>query len=215
MTISADQPLVIGVTGLNATDNPGPGIPVIRTLRDGLGGNIKIIGLSYEPLEPGIYMHEMVDKTYQIPYPAAGTEALLERLQYIREKENVSVIIPNFDAELHNFIKLSSRLNEIGIHTFLPSQKQLEVRDKVNLHSFGKQNNLHVPESVIVNNFNKLKEASEKLQYPLVVKGKYYDATVVQTAKQAQEAFYKLNAKWGLPIIIQQFIKGTEINVAV
>ncbi|NEM33659.1 ATP-grasp domain-containing protein, partial [Escherichia coli] len=31
----------------------------------------------------------------------------------------------------------------------------------------------------------------------------------------AQEAFYKLSNKWGLPLIAQQFISGTEINVAV
>jgi len=48
----------------------------------------------------------------------------------------------------------------------------------------------------------------------MVVKGKFYDAIVANTLEQAQRAFYKIQAKWGLPIIVQEFINGTEINVA-
>ncbi|MFX7029262.1 hypothetical protein ABTH93_20195, partial [Acinetobacter baumannii] len=33
--------------------------------------------------------------------------------------------------------------------------------------------------------------------------------------EQAQKAFYKISAKWGYPIIVQQFITGTEVNIAV
>ena len=40
----------IGVTALNAIDNPGPGIPVIRALREAKSFNVRIIGLSYESL---------------------------------------------------------------------------------------------------------------------------------------------------------------------
>ena len=56
--------LTIGVTGLNATDNPGPGLPVIRALKESSSFDVRIIGLAYESLEPGIYLHEFVDKTY-------------------------------------------------------------------------------------------------------------------------------------------------------
>ena len=52
-------------------------------------------------------------------------------------------------------------------------------------------------------------------QRTLVVKGKFYDAIIAHTLEQAQKAFYKLSAKWGFPIIVQQFITGTEINIAV
>ena len=73
----------IAVTGLNAVDNPGPGIPVIRGLREAKSFNVRIIGLAYESLEPGIFMHDIVDKTYHIPYPSAGTQFLYERIDYI------------------------------------------------------------------------------------------------------------------------------------
>lgn len=208
-------PIVIAVTGLNAIDSPGPGVAVIRALRDGLPKPIRIIGLSYETLEPGIYMHDVVDKTYQIPYPSAGAEALMARLQFINQKENINLLIPNFDAELFNFIKLGPTLRTIGIETFLPTQEQFDARDKINLYQFGLKYGLLVPKDKIIFNANELYACAEELGYPLVVKGKFYDAIVAHTLEQAQKAFYKLSAKWGFPIIVQQFISGTEINIAV
>lgn len=207
------QRLVIAVTGLNAIDNPGPGVAVIRALRDGFD-NLRIIGLSYESLEPGIYMRDLVDKTYQVPYPTAGAAALEERLQAIHEQEKLDVVIPNFDSELYNFIKIAPALAGMGIKTFLPTHEQLASRDKINLYRFGKQHGINVPADKIIYKVNELESAAEELNYPLVIKGKYYDASVESTADQAQKAFYKLSAKWGLPVIAQQFIKGTEINIA-
>ncbi|MFT3912397.1 MAG: ATP-grasp domain-containing protein [Ferruginibacter sp.] len=206
--------IVIAVTALNAIDSPGPGIAVIRALREGLPGRVRIIGLSYETLEPGIYMHDVVDKTYQIPYPSAGMEALMSRLKYIHEKENLQMIIPNFDAELYNFIKLSASLRTLGIETFLPTLEQFDARDKMNLYKFGKQYDMLVPKDKIIYSANELYTCAEEFGYPLVVKGKFYDAIIAHTLEQAQKAFYKLSAKWGFPIIVQQFIQGTEINIA-
>ena len=119
--------LSIAVTGLNAIDSPGPGIAVIRGLREASSFNVRIIGLAYESLEPGIYMHDLVDRTYQIPYPSAGTDTLLLRLKYIHSREKLDVIIPNFDAELYPFIKLSPGLRKMGIHKFLPTVNQFEI----------------------------------------------------------------------------------------
>ena len=47
--------LTIAVTGLNNTDNPGPGVPVVRGIRESQEIEARIIGLAYENLEPGIY----------------------------------------------------------------------------------------------------------------------------------------------------------------
>jgi carbamoyl-phosphate synthase large subunit len=210
-----NRPLTIAVTGLNAIDSPGPGVAVIRALRDGLPSNLRIIGLCYETMEPGIYLHNVVDKTYQIPYPSAGAEALMNRLQYIHEQENIQLIIPNFDAELYNFIKLGKALGQMGIATFLPTMEQLDARDKINLYQFGKKYNLAVPKDKTIYNANELNACAEEMGYPLVVKGKFYEAVIAHTLEQAQKAFYKLSAKWGFPIIVQQFISGTEINIAV
>jgi len=203
----------IGVTGLNAIDNPGPGVPVIRGLLEAESFDAHIIGLSYESLEPGIYMHDLVKKTYSIPYPSAGTDQLMERLAYIQEKEHLDVIIPNFDAELYSFIKLAPRLKTMGIHTFLPTMEQFEERLKVNLPEFGKKYDIKVPRSEAIYQVSDHKKHMEKLGWPIVVKGKYYDAGIAYNTDQLASYFNKISAKWGLPIILQEFAHGTEFNV--
>jgi carbamoyl-phosphate synthase large subunit len=210
-----DRPLTIAVTGLNAIDSPGPGVAVIRALREGLPGPLRIIGLSYEALEPGIYLHDLVDRTYQLPYPSAGTEALRARLAYIYAREQLDMVLPNFDAELPNFIRISPVLKSMGISSFLPTTEQFESRDKINLNSFCRSNGFDVPEDRVIHRAEELAACGEAFGYPLVVKGRYYEAIVAHTAEQAHKAFYALSGKWGLPIIVQQFIRGTEINIAV
>jgi carbamoyl-phosphate synthase large subunit len=71
-----------------------------------------------------------------------------------------------------------------------------------------------VPKDRVIYSVNDLYLIGEEFGYPLVVKGKYYEAVVAYTLEQAQKAFYKISAKWGLPIIVQQFINGTEVNIA-
>jgi carbamoyl-phosphate synthase large subunit len=203
----------IGITGLNAIDSPGPGVPVIRGLREAKSFDVRIVGLSYESLEPGIYMHDLVDKSYHIPYPSAGTESLLSRLEYIHKKESINLIIPNFDAELYSFMKLELQLRKMGIRMYLPSLSQFEERHKVNLYDFGKKYGLDVPLCKSIFSTDEVYDLSPEFTYPLMVKGKYYDAYIAYNHEQAKTYFNKISAKWGLPIVIQEFIHGSEYNV--
>jgi carbamoyl-phosphate synthase large subunit len=205
--------LKIAVTALNAIDSPGPGVSVIRALREASTFDVSIVGLSYESLEPGIYMHDLVDRTYSIPYPSAGTDTLLARLEYIQEKEQLDVIIPNFDAELYPFIKLEPKLRALGIRMFLPTLHQFEERHKMNLSEFGKKYNISVPKSKVIYDLNMVHSLPSEFSFPMIVKGKFYDASIVYSIEQVKTGFNKISAKWGLPIIIQEFIHGTEFNV--
>lgn len=206
--------LTIATTGLNAHDNPGPGIPVVRCLREAPEFDVRIIGLAYENLEPGMYLPD-VDKTYLVPYPAEGKEKLLERLSYIHSVEKLDIIIPNYDAELFNYMKISETLAGMGIKTFLPEHEAFEERQKHNLPEFGEKYNLNVPKSKPISGEAEINQALEKeFGYPLVVKGKYYDAYIAHSPEQAVANFRKIAGKWGLPVIIQKFVKGTEVNVA-
>ncbi|NTW33131.1 MAG: biotin carboxylase, partial [Bacteroidetes bacterium] len=205
--------ITVAVTGLNAIDNPGPGVPVIRALKESNYFDARIIGLSYESLEPGIYMRDLVSKTYHIPYPSAGTDNLLKRLEYINEKENIEVLIPNFDAELYSFIKLEETMKGMGIKMFLPTIEQFEERHKVNLSEYGKKYGVKVPYAKTIFSTNEIYGLTSDFTYPMVVKGKYYDAGIAYNQEQVLSYFNKITAKWGLPIIIQQFVNGTEYNV--
>ena len=205
--------VTVGVTGLNNIDSPGPGIPVIRGIRESKDFDVRIIGLAYEHLEPGIYMHDLVDKTYMIPYPSEGKDALFKRLSQIQEKEKMDVIIPNFDAELFSFIKLENDLMNLGIKTYLPTLEQFEERHKSNLPAYGKKYGVNVPKGTEVFSNADLSNALKSVKYPVMIKGKFYDAYAAHSEEQAAAYFAKMSAKWGLPVIVQEFIKGTEVNV--
>ncbi len=205
--------LTIAVSGLNAVDSPGPGVAVIRALREAESFDVRIIGIAYESLEPGIFMHNLVDKTYQFPYPSAGVDAVLERIEYIHSIEKLDVFIPNFDSELYPFIKLEDTLKEMGIHMFLPTMEQFEERHKVNLNEFGEKNGINVPKSKAIHDLGSIYGISSEFTYPVLVKGKYYDAAVAYNMEQVKTHFNKISAKWGYPIIIQEFVHGTEFNV--
>jgi carbamoyl-phosphate synthase large subunit len=205
----------IGITGLNNTDNPGPGIPVIRGILDSTEFDARIIGLAYENLEPGIYMDGFIDKTYLLPYPSEGIDAYIRRLTYIQEKERLDVLIPNFDAELFTFMKSEQKLKNLGISTFLPSLEQYEERSKSNLPAFGKKYGVNVPMSKDVTSHGDLLriDREKEFEFPVMVKGKFYDAYVAYNVEQMINHFNRISAKWGLPVIVQEFIKGTEVNV--
>lgn len=205
--------LKIAITGLNAIDSPGPGVAVARGLAESSSFEASIIGLSYESLEPGIYLHELFDKSYQIPYPSVGTKTLLERIKYIHSVENLDVIIPNFDAELYSFMLIKDELKAMGIKTFLPTEQQFEERQKINLNDFGEKYDIKVPKSKAIMDAGDVYSLHNDFTYPLVVKGKYYDAYIAHNPQQAATFFHKISSKWGIPIIIQQFIKGSEYNV--
>ena len=211
--MNSKKKLTIAVTGLNNTDNPGPGIPVIRALRESQEFDVRIIGMAYENLEPGIYMHNMVDRTYRVPYPSEGSDFLVTRVLEISKTEKIDVLIPNFDAELLAFMKSGKKLADAGIQTFLPELNQFEERSKNNLPEFGEKYGISVPAGKPVTNAEELREIKEDFEYPIVLKGKFYDAYIANNKDQASMYFHRISAKWGLPVIIQEYIRGTEVNV--
>lgn len=205
--------LTIAVSGLNNTDNPGPGIPVIRGLRESNEFDVRVIGLAYENLEPGIYMKDLVDKTYQIPYPSTGADDFLNRILYIHSIEKLDMLIPNFDSELYTLIKFQSKLNDEGIKTYLPDLDIFEERHKSDLPKFGEKYGVLVPKSIALGNAQEIYKIPDEFEFPVLVKGKFYDAYIAYNIEQVQNYFNKLSAQWGLPVIIQEYIKGTEVNV--
>jgi carbamoyl-phosphate synthase large subunit len=205
--------ITVAVTGLNNTDNPGPGVPVIRGIRESESFDPRIIGLVYENLEPAIYMEGVVDKTYQVPYPSEGSDVLLHRILQIHEKDPIDVLIPNFDAELYAFMRSEKILEKAGIRTFLPTLEQFEERHKTNLPEFGEKYGLSVPFSKAITRINEIEHLKDDFEYPLMVKGKFYDAFLAYNEEQVRMNYNKISAKWGLPIIIQEYIRGTEVNV--
>ncbi len=104
-------------------------------------------------------------------------------------------------------------MNALGIKTFLPTEKQYIEREKFNLPEFGETYGFNVPDSEAVHELSKLQKVVSEYGFPVVIKGKFYDAGIAHNMEQAISYYHKISAKWGLPIIVQEFINGTEFNV--
>lgn len=206
------RPLRIAVTGLNATDNPGPGVGVIRALRAARPHD-HYVGLAYDALDPGIYAEGLVRDVFLMPYPSQGLDPLLARLTYIHERIGLDVIIPTLDAELPAFIEAAPRLRELGIATFLPTRAQLELRGKAELATLGARSGLSVPATAVVHSAAELESVHQQVPYPMFVKGIFYGATLAHNLEEAVTAFHKVAAQWGLPVIVQTLVPGDEVNV--
>jgi carbamoyl-phosphate synthase large subunit len=204
----------IALTGLHAPDGAGAGMSVIRALKESAYLMPRIIGLAHEPMEPGIYLHEHIDRAYQIPYPSANSENLFNRIEYIHSKERLDVLIPNFIADFTHFIKLEPKLRELGIASLLPTMHQFEDRQKARLSEFGRKHNVKVPATKAMFSISEINNLHYEFAYPVVLKGKYRDADVAYTAEQARTYFNRISNAWGLPVIVQQFIHGDDYKVA-
>lgn len=209
------KPHTIAVTGMNADHgNPAPGLAVARCLREAFQEDIRIIGLGYDALDPGLYLPDYCDAGYLLPYPSSGEDALFERLKSVNDIEGIEAIIPCLDAELASMIRLEPRLTELGIRSYLPSAEQLKVRNKDRLSALAEKAGTNYPQIQSITNASFFHTCQDDgWHYPLVVKGLFYDAKVVNNATEGVAAFRKISAQWGLPILIQSHIKGEECNL--
>ncbi|MGE5659537.1 MAG: carboxylate--amine ligase [Actinomycetota bacterium] len=205
----------IGITGINAIDNPGPGTGVARSLREDLELELPLrtVGLAYDAMEPGLYMDWLFDRRYIMPYPSAEPEVLIERLCQIKQQFGLDCIIPNFDVELPLYIRCAPELEAIGIRTYLPTKTQFALRNKANLTEAATNFGVSTPRTVIVTSMQQLQEATTELGFPLMIKGPYYKAYRVSTNGEAVQRFHQLVAEWGYPIIVQQIVSGIELNL--
>jgi carbamoyl-phosphate synthase large subunit len=207
-----EKPITVAVTGLNATDNPAPGVGVLRALRQA-GGEDRLVGLAYDALDPGVYAADLVREVFMIPYPSQGREAMLARLRYVHERVGLDVVVPTLDAELPSFIALEPELRAMGIGTLLPTAGMLDLRSKVNLAALGQRAGILVPPTVVVTEVEEMYRAHEKIPYPFFVKGVFYGATLAHGLEEALAAYHKVVAQWGVPVILQAPVAGEELDV--
>jgi carbamoyl-phosphate synthase large subunit len=200
----------IAVTGLHATENPAPGLAVLRCLRRARGERERLIGFAYDALDSGIYAADVVDDVFMLPYPSSNPDSFLERICEIHQRVGLSVIIPTLDAELPAFIALEPQLTQLGIATVIPTGEQLELRTKANLQRLARQIGFRTPATLLVGDAEELRRVHSQLTFPLFVKGPYYGAKLVTNLEEALTAFHATAAEWGFPIILQACVGGSE-----
>lgn len=205
--------LVIAVTGLKTGDNPQPGVPIINSIRKA-GFKGKIVGLIYDSLESGVYHPDIAQEIYQMPFPSAGEEAIMTRIDYILSKTKIDVLIPTLDSEIIGCIRLEKELNKRGIKMFLPSEEQLLLRDKSNLCKTFPELGIQVPKTIFITDINKINTLDKELKFPVYIKGSLYEAYRCNTISEASYYFNLIVSKWGFPVLAQEAVYGDEFNIS-
>jgi carbamoyl-phosphate synthase large subunit len=205
--------LTVAVTGLSATDNPAPGVAVLRAIREAAPEGLRTVGLSYDPLDPGNYMEGVAHRIYLIPFPSQGARALYDRIEEIHAETPLDVIVPTLDSELEAFVKIADSLSKLSIRLFLPSSEQLRLRSKARLHSLAERG-INVPRSVSIGDSSAIRRLDEAFDFPVMVKGQYYGAEIAYSPMEVEGHFQRFRSQWGVPVIVQEFVSGEEYDVA-
>lgn len=203
----------IAVTGMNAGDNPAPGVGVARALRldDNFAG--RVIGLGYDALDPGFYTEGLLDGGGILPYPSMGASAFLGRVRELSARFGFRALIPTLDSELRAVNSLEADLAAEGIGTFVPSLDAIERASKPQLPKLAQAAGINIPDSEALNSTDGIAKVAGQFGYPLVVKGVYYGASIVESEASAIMAFHYFAATWGVPVIFQRHVAGDEYNV--
>ncbi|MDA8306840.1 MAG: ATP-grasp domain-containing protein [Deltaproteobacteria bacterium] len=204
--------LTVAVSGINAVDNPGPGTGIVRALKES-SLEVRAVGLAYDSMEPGIYMTQIIDKAYVLPYPSSDRRLFLGRLREIHARENIDVIISALDAELPIYMEIEGELRRWGIKMLIPSRHAFQEREKTKLDELATRIGVKCPEFRTCTSFRDLRSALNDIEAPRMVKGPFYEAYKAASDMEAEEYFLKLANKWGFPIIIQEFVSGEEYDV--
>jgi len=201
----------VAVSGLNATDDPAPGIAVIRSLRESGQWEGKIIGLAYDALDTGIYDEGLIDEVYLLPYPF-DRAGLLQRLSDITRKTRIDVLMPLLDLELLDLPVLAPALKKLGINLLIPNISQVRIHLKLRLAEFCEQNGVRYPKQVTIGLQESIAASIHALGKPVMIKGIIHEAHLAHSVEEALIYYNKISKRWGLPIIIQEYIQGEEYN---
>lgn len=208
--------VIVAVTGINVMDNPGPGLGIARSLKLDNGLDVRVLGLAYDAMEPGIYLNDVIDKSFLLPYPTINGKAWIERLLHIKQSYGLDYLIPNLDDELPVCIKYASVLAKNGIGMFIPNIRQFTLRSKDRLSEVAERIGVKIPQTSLANSREQAVEAAEyigKRGSSVMVKGLLYKAIEAISPEEVVSRFDELMAEWGGPVIIQEVISGDELNV--
>jgi len=206
--------ITIAISGLNASDSPGPGLGIIKCLRAQSRFDVRIIGLAYDAKEAAIYVQEACDEVYLLPYPSTGIEVFQKRIRAIAKKAKVDFFLPALDSELDNFLSMEEEFADLGIRTFLPTAEMIEMRSKIKLQDLCKKARLKYPKTIEIGSYDQLYAAARKLGYPCLVKGIFYEAVVARNGADLEKGARSISSRWGFPLLIQQMVGGEEYDIS-
>ena len=206
--------ITVAITGLNAADNPAPGVAVARCLRQAPEFRGTLIGLTFDHRHTGLYASEIFDKVFVVPAPARGVEAFCRALSEICQANPIQVLIPTLDPEVLLSARSEKTLRQLGIHCLLPEERQIKRRAKAVLPELARRAGFHSPKTLVLSSNASLATAMRTFPFPFYLKGSFTDAQLVRDQTEAEWAFARLLSQWGFPLLAQERVSGEEIDIA-
>ena len=192
-----------------------------------------------EDKEPEFKTYFEVDKTTpmeEFDYIAKKLENVGFSAYTLNIKDSLDLMLSNFKKEkpdvIFNFVEIykeNSRLemNIVGLYELLgipytgaPSMALANCQNKILAKRLLKSGGIRIPPFFIVS--SKSARYSHKLNYPLLVKPAFEDASVgienesiVYNGKKLRERIEYVLEHFQQPALVEEFIEGRELNVAV
>ncbi len=201
----------IAVTGLGRGENPQPGAGIVASLR-AAHPDAFIVGMAYDAMESGIYANGGPDVVFTMPYPTAGAEAFLHRLDAVLASAPFDIFIPTLDSELDLIVNLEDEFRARGIRTCLPGKEAFRRRMKDRLPALARAADVSTPRTEAAHTLGQVMQLGRQMEFPLLVKGCYYDARLVNNEAELAAAATELLAEWGAPVLMQERVHGAEFN---
>ncbi|MBI4576393.1 MAG: ATP-grasp domain-containing protein [Planctomycetes bacterium] len=205
---------VVAITGIDATDNPHPGVAVARALRAAPGFRGRLVGLAFEPLATGAWAESPFDEVFLVPPPSASPEAILERLRAVHRERPLDALIPALDSEVAVYARMAHDLSRMGIGLAVAPEGSVKARNKPLLPALCERAGIPAPRTMSLTDPRSLDAAADRLGWPLVLKGPLADARMARENREARTHFHDLVGRWGYPILAQEHVRGEEFDVA-
>ncbi len=203
---------VIAITGLNAADNPSPGLSVARCLRASALAS-RLVGLTHEVLATGAYVADVWDEVRLLPFPSRDDSGWADALLGQCREAGVDCLVPTLDVEVPLVSWLAPRLAAAGVATLVPDIAAVTAAAKYRLPELAARG-FRLPRTEWLYHPDAVAAVARRFGYPFVVKGLFADARVVDTEEAARLAARRLAAFWGWPVLAQEFVEGRELAVA-
>lgn len=118
-----------------------------------------VIGMGSEPTD---LILSQAQKKYYVPY--SNTPEYKEKLLAILNKEKPDLIHFQNDLEIYHASLIRDDIEETGTKLYMPEHSVIDTCvHKYKSYQAFKKANIHVPENIVINNQNDLKNAFEKL----------------------------------------------------
>ncbi len=161
--------------------------------------------LAYEPAGP---VSKEADEIHVMPYPVAGAQAWLDRLDQVLAETGATLLIPTLEAEVEMLSGLLPELARRGLATCLPDEQMLSRRANYRLSELALNCNVPVPDTRAVYGILGAVRAATAFGYPVMVKGPCHETCKARNEPEFISASIHLLAEWGAPAIVQRCVRG-------